>query len=470
MSTISDGLTNLIEALLSGDSSRVAELSAYQPELIVAALQRRGLNIDGDGNIVGKTIRTGDGNIVGSHNVMISVKTELPQLAEQLANLSATLESQAEELSHLKEAVSAIQSERQTLTYKVFLQALALGVFIFLISLSPYFQVFELKVFDRKVKASMADKPKEDNRRENQIIIIPLNDTFLEKNDKNEDIISRGKLASLITRLSAKKPKVIGIDVLLDKRQKGDENLVKVIETARNVIIPFDLTNDLTKVSLPLLEFEKAAASIGFGNFRKDPIDGIVREVPLEWKDGKTYYPFALEILRYGADKEIEKILEGHLEKTGYLRINFERKIDFESQDEPFIIKPEDLETENFTDKIVLIGYVGTQQPKDEFLTPLSVSDEKMKGVEIHAHILNTIVSVQYIRSWKIVDMMVILLFAFLGGYCSSKFKWITKLVILLTILVGYIIVILGLFVVRVDLPLWSPMITFTLTIFLKLT
>jgi len=77
---MSDDLNSLVKALRSGDLSRLFELAdalkAYPPEVVWSALQSQGLQI------------TGDGNIVGSGNVAIVVKGESPELATRLAELA----------------------------------------------------------------------------------------------------------------------------------------------------------------------------------------------------------------------------------------------------------------------------------------------------------------------------------------------------------------------------------------------
>lgn len=82
-----DDLISLAEALHSGDLSRLSELAAalksYPPEAVWSALQVQGLQI------------TGDGNIVGSGNVTIVVKRESPELATRLAELAKSARAAA---------------------------------------------------------------------------------------------------------------------------------------------------------------------------------------------------------------------------------------------------------------------------------------------------------------------------------------------------------------------------------------
>ncbi|MCP4403842.1 MAG: CHASE2 domain-containing protein [bacterium] len=352
------------------------------------------------------------------------------------------------------------------------LQAIALGFFLFLLFFIPHLDVLELKALDWKFKTRQwYDTYKNKGQitiKKEKVIIITLGDDFLEG-----DTISRKKLASFIHDLSAKKPKVVGLDVLLDTRKKGDGELIQAIKKAGNVIIPFELrrTNPQKRAEmiLPLPEFSDET-KVGFANFSKNPIDGIVRDLqPLKiGEEDRIYYPFTLQILRsFYAGKEIEEILRGNPEKLNSLRINFE------GEDQFIILQPDDLEGGVFKDfyyedKIVLIGYVGEKQPHDRFLTPLSVGKNKIRGIFVQASILNTINREEYIRSWTSLSAIVVLLFACSGAYLSARVRWIHTLLIVSFTWIGYVIVVQSLFLAGIDIPLWAPMLTFTLTSVIK--
>lgn len=407
------------------------------------------------------------------------VEQQLKDLETQLASapdLGLVPKTEAEE-PEIKPELFTFPEEPSP--YKYLLKAIALGLFIFLILFIPYFHYkFKVKTLDWKfwVKQQYEkDKSEEQiTAIEIKIVIIPLRDDFMEG-----DTISREKLAHLISRLLDRTPRVIGLDVLLDESKKGDETLVEAIQKAGNVIIPFELktknSGDSHEMYDPLPKFKKVAKNIGFADFRKDP-DDVVRTLPLEQKnyeDDRIYYPFTLQILRYFSDphgkRAIEQILEGNPEnKNGILRINFAK-----TKKQFMILESEDIEKFDksfYYDKILLIGYLGEKKQKDdEFLTPLSViGNKKMRGVVVQANILNTICSKQYIRSWIPLDLVIILLFASIGGYLLPKFGWMAKLLILSITWVFYIIITLCLFFIRVDIPLLSPMITLTLISFFK--
>ncbi|MCD4738211.1 MAG: hypothetical protein K8R89_03000 [Anaerolineae bacterium] len=88
-------LASLVEELRAGDLSCLPELMAalkeHSPEAVISVLEAHGLQI------------TGDGNIVGSGNVAIVVKGEFPALAAQLARLAEQTQraEQAEQAASL---------------------------------------------------------------------------------------------------------------------------------------------------------------------------------------------------------------------------------------------------------------------------------------------------------------------------------------------------------------------------------
>ncbi len=415
----------------------------------------------------------------GEHEVIVS--ESVPDENHQLDTVIALPQQAGMPVKDWRSQVQApfIESEVVSFpgrfpSYKYFLQTTAFGLVIFLAFFISYPRLLELKALDWKFKIKQRYKTYTSKGqitiRKEKVIIVALGDDFLEG-----ETISREKLARLINRLSARNPKVIGLDVLLDTSKKEDDELIKAMKMAANVIIPFELkaaknSQKTPEMIFPLPEFHEIA-EIGFANFSKHPIDSVIRELQsLRIRAGdRLHYPFAVQILRsFYADKEIETILEGHPEKKNSLRINFDHETQF------IVLKPEHIETGAFKDfyyedKIVLIGYVGEKQQYDTFLTPLSVGDKKMRGVFIHANILNTIDRRQYIRSWTLADLLIVLFTASIGGGVLAKFRWSAKLLILLIIWMFYMIITLCLFIfIRIDIPLWSPMLALTLTTFFK--
>lgn len=359
---------------------------------------------------------------------------------------------------------------RKLASYRYLLQAFALGLIVFVLLSIPYLQLIELKALDWKFKAKhwyhSYKNSGQIHVKKEQIVIVALDDEFMEG-----DMISRPRLSAFLQRLSVKSPKVIGLDVLLDTRKDGDAELLNSIQAAGNVVIPFELKaakpqTGLTIIS-PLPEFQEST-QMGFANFSENPFDGIVRELrPLTITEGeRIYYPFSLQILRaFHSGKALKDILRDNPEKDNSLRINFK------AEDQFLIMKPEDIEHGAFkdfyyADKIVLVGYLGEKQEHDQFLTPLSVGNKKMRGVLVQANIVHTINAEQYLRSWTSLNMITVLLFASIGANLFPQFGWITKLLILPAIWILYSVLVFCLFLVRIDIPLWSPILTLTLTTF----
>jgi CHASE2 domain-containing sensor protein len=332
-----------------------------------------------------------------------------------------------------------------------------------------YPHLLELKVLDLKFKIKQQYKSYtrkgQISVKKEKIIIVALNDDFLEN-----DLISREKLAELLSLVSTKNPKVIGLDILLDKSREGDDALAEAIKSAGNVVLPFELkagnSEKTPAIFLPLPGFAEFS-EVGFANFSQHPVDGVVRELrPLRLNAGdRIYYPFSLQILRtFYAEQDIGDILGANPEKEGSLRIDFEEKEQF------LILEPDQLERGAFKDfyygdKIVLIGYWGEKQPHDSFLTPLSIRGQRMNGVVLQANILNTVYLKRYLRAWFILDVAITLSFASIGSYLHHRRKF--RLLVLLSVFVLYSVMLLCLFIfTRIDIPLWAPILTMTMTAF----
>jgi hypothetical protein len=106
-------LVQLVTALLAGEHSRLPELLNYPKDMLYAVLQDRNLDIDGDGNVVTRDMNVGDESVVGSHNVIISIKEESPHVAAQLAGVSAQLQSHSEKISRIDKAISEMQEREK---------------------------------------------------------------------------------------------------------------------------------------------------------------------------------------------------------------------------------------------------------------------------------------------------------------------------------------------------------------------
>lgn len=405
-------------------------------------------------------------------NGRLSERTESPHVTLQLAE--SFVSSEVTHTPRLGQVIihePGISSKR-FMIFMPLLQTIVIGLGVFLIFLFPYTQRVELKTSDWKFQTAQTYYKMEKKGiaiQKNKIILITLYNDFLDGN-----IISREKLSHLITFLAEQHPKVIGIDILFDKSADGDDRLIEAIKAANNVIIPYEIkANSLENRPeiLSLLPEFQEVARVGFANFRQDPIDHVIRRLePLELAhDNTLHYPFALQILcHYYGRENIKDILHNNPQKTASLRINFN------SDNQFVLLQPEDLEKEAFKelyyqDKIVLIGYCGDKQPDDMFLTPLSRQGAKMKGVLVHVNILQTVLSEQYIRNSRILDLSLALGGSLIGRYLLLKLKWIVKLLLLCMLWACYIGMILCLFIfMKMDISLWPPMLTLTVTTFLR--
>jgi signal transduction histidine kinase/CHASE2 domain-containing sensor protein len=117
---------------------------------------------------------------------------------------------------------------------------------------------------------------------------------------------SRQVIARAIDTLSAARPKVIALDVLITDptTQEDDDDLARSIGRAGNVVVAAQLTDSPihggpSRWLQPLPAIERAAASVGHVNAQTE-LDGIVRQVAIRMADdtGRSYLSMPVEVVR----------------------------------------------------------------------------------------------------------------------------------------------------------------------------
>lgn len=162
---------------------------------------------------------------------------------------------------------------------------------------------------------------------------------------------------------------VVGMDISFFETSGKDEELSDAIMKAGNVVLPVELSDD--GFLLPVF-----AADYGHINAITDS-DGVTRS-----------FPPALEIY----DSFAVKIAEKYLDKN----INFDEKrllINFIGIDKFESVSFIDIEDEDFTDKIILIGATAPDL-HDDVISPFG----RIPGVEMHASIIQMILLEDYIK------------------------------------------------------------------------
>jgi adenylate cyclase len=207
--------------------------------------------------------------------------------------------------------------------------------------------------------------------------------------------------AALISALQNAGAQCIVFDLIFDREsQNPDEDyfLVQSVSDAGNVILASDRVETVdqayavTQWITPFPELAQAAAGTGIAKLILDP-DGVIRRALLSF-DGKPGLALAASLKRENFnplyDLSGEKLIRFNGEpRTGIKTVSYYQALN------PDEFLPEGI----FKDKIVLVGLSLASAPEiegavDHYKTPVS---DIMPGVEIHAHLLDTILRDRFI-------------------------------------------------------------------------
>lgn len=235
--------------------------------------------------------------------------------------------------------------------------------------------------------------------------------------------ISDGDLAKLLTKIKARKPRVIGLDLYRDLSvPPGHEKLLEIFNNTPNLIgIQKAIGEEEWEVVPPPPALEKKGQA-GANDLIYDADNTRRRGLLLVNRDGKTIYSFSLLLAAIYLDKlgikpELAENTDNwwkfnntvfppfdendggyvHADAGGYqLLINYRGPTGTIETVSLTDIWEDKLPPDWGKDRIILIGAVGVSF-KDIFPTPYSSSllrvEKPMSGVEIHANIVSQILS-----------------------------------------------------------------------------
>jgi signal transduction histidine kinase len=231
----------------------------------------------------------------------------------------------------------------------------------------------------------------------------------------------RRLLAQVLDTVCAAKPAVVGLDFLYWETGPpgADAQLAAALQRCGHTVLAAGVPREGSDAEWrePIPELARVASAIGHVHSNPDE-DGEVREVMLEKQASHArYWALALECLRQIQNAkqpvlETERTLEtGGLVipaplteavETGQIRggrplyVNYQGRIPQISLADVVAGKTS---ASDFAGKAVLVG-VTTSDDRDRKMTPLSYG-VLMPGVEIHAHLLNTFLSRQFLIPWR---------------------------------------------------------------------
>ena len=309
--------------------------------------------------------------------------------------------------------------------------AVAGSVFLIVI-IFPFTDVIELKTRDvRTVITGGADAVA-------PLVIVAIDDISFERINIRWPW-PREILAEAVASLTGAGARVIGLDIMMGDNgyiMDEDTSLQEAIAEAGNVILPskfdrrFQNETQIDYYDVPLPKFEAVARSVGFVNLIIDR-DGYVRRiVPSDTTTGITRYAFALEIL--GAYSGDGVPLTGDFElptsADNSVLINYARPRAFRTI--PFYQVVDGIvDPEVFRNAIVLIGAF-FKESHDLFSTPFETTSG-LYGVEIHANIINTIYSGEYlIDTRRGVDLAILVGVVILGALILVRLRPVLGLLV----------------------------------------
>lgn len=266
----------------------------------------------------------------------------------------------------------------------------------------------------------------------------------------------RVKMAEIIEKISAMRPKVIMTDIIWSEPYRGDDALARAIKRAGNVVLPisFDMIGEkkitqndtllnnaflriekeryfrdarpisARNILLPVQQLADNAAALGHINIvpdRPPGDDGVLRWDTMVIEYGNNFYPsMDLQIARLYLNMPMESVT---VKATESIRINDitiptdrwgRSLIRYYGPHNSFpcisilnIIENE-IDPSSIRDKIILLGPTGTGiHGHDLWITPTSPA---MPGIEKHAHVVSSILRKDFITRAKWTTNMLIVL------------------------------------------------------------
>ncbi len=247
----------------------------------------------------------------------------------------------------------------------------------------------------------------ETSSRSGRTVVVAIDDDTLRA--RGALPLDRRVLAQAITRICAAKPSVLGLDFLFWESSTfaADAALADALKTCSHVVLAAGIIPS-GKWSGPIAALAPSATAVGHVHSDPDE-DGVIRQVLLaKVASPNRYWALGLECFReISGDKQPILETDDTLEGSGWsipasrndgraLLVNFSGSIPVKSLEDVLESKTR---SEDFAGQAVLIG-VTTSDDTDRKFTPVSLGIP-MPGVEIHAHLLNTLLNRAFLVRWR---------------------------------------------------------------------
>ena len=265
----------------------------------------------------------------------------------------------------------------------------------------------ELQGYDLLVASRGAGSPAE------SIVVVDFDEASVRA--YNAFPIPRGLLANVLEKISSGEPRVIGLDVILDKERKpeDDRHLAEVMTRVDNVILVSEFGFERLPRNEPLPAFAEAAAGIGFGDLPRDADGPVRRAFLLRFTTDYKRLAFPAAVASYFSEQRLKPARPGFL-----LFGNAEIPLIYTNPDSTLIqfwnsfpaqtvpvqrLLADDFDATQFKGKIVLIGQ-SSQFGKDLVNTPVfrfrrpASGRAELSGTEVHAAAIQTLLTGKTIR------------------------------------------------------------------------
>jgi signal transduction histidine kinase len=276
-------------------------------------------------------------------------------------------------------------------------------------------------------------------RSETEAVILEFDDLSMQRYG---GFGMRRALAQALDKMAAEKPQAVAIDLILaDEGDKDDrlreDNLLlaEALRKTPNVVLATDLMPQSGQWEEPYPMFAPLARAIGHVHADVDRYDGVSRQIQLEKVGGRTRR-WAMALEAYRLVQGGETIVETPKElRVGKKVIPVPKRGDegrllfirYRRQAMPRVSVRELLEQEGaakkLAGKVVFVGVTSQSQVRDRLVTPHS-GGQLMPGVEIHAHIYETLARGDYL--WPASNISVLLAAVMLSMATATIFAFVS--------------------------------------------
>ncbi len=331
----------------------------------------------------------------------------------------------------------------------VWITATSFAGLVILLRFLGFLESWELGLFDRFL--TMRPQESVDHR----IAIVGIDEKDMQK--LGQGIVPDRDYARLLKKLKAMEPRAIGFDVYRDLPvPPGHEELVEVFSSTPNLVGIEKVIGDSRLFAIPAPPKLKELGQVGANDLMLDADQTVRRAfLTLQDRNGEPLLSLGayLALLYLEAEGISVQIAEG---TNNWWQFNSTVLVPFEAYDSGYIradagdyqtilnyrgsnghfetvsmmdVLENKVPSDWARDRVVLVGYVG-EGFQDLFATPYTLNpSERMAGVEIHANVASSIISVALdnrpiFKTWsEPIEYLWILLWATVGATLTWRMR-----------------------------------------------